>query len=270
MMGLWQRGACRVASRLCTRRLCSSPPPAPPPRPTPRQLWRLALASGVPFVGFGIADNGIMIIAGDQIDATLGVRLGISTLAAAGLGNMLSDVCGVGLGESIEAFCIRAGLHAPALTREQCQLRVTRFTKIGACGFGVALGCLIGMAPLLFISNRKQVTRRPERHRLRFFFRSPLFSAVSPRGPVSVCTARTKARESDAVRRGGALLTTRDPFAPHKSSAPRAPFAARPASIASCVPHTTAPPPPHAASSTFLLTRTHILAPPTHPPEPVA
>lgn len=241
MMGLWQRGACRVASRLCTRRLCSSPPPAPPPRPTPRQLWRLALASGVPFVGFGIADNGIMIIAGDQIDATLGVRLGISTLAAAGLGNMLSDVCGVGLGESIEAFCIRAGLHAPALTREQCQLRVTRFTKIGACGFGVALGCLIGMAPLLFISNRKQVTRRPERHRLRFFSAAPFFCRLS--SWPSVCTARTKARESDAVRRGGALLTTRDPFAPHKSSAPRAPFAARPASIASCVPHTTAPPP---------------------------
>ena len=46
-------------------------------------------------VGFGFADNAIMIVAGDRIDATLGVRLGFSTLAAAGLGNLISDVAGI-------------------------------------------------------------------------------------------------------------------------------------------------------------------------------
>jgi len=35
-----------------------------------------------------------MIMAGDQIDEALGVRFGLSTLAAAGLGNLVSDVIG--------------------------------------------------------------------------------------------------------------------------------------------------------------------------------
>ena len=40
--------------------------------PTRSQLMTLSLASGLPFVGFGFADNFIMIIVGDQIDGTLG------------------------------------------------------------------------------------------------------------------------------------------------------------------------------------------------------
>ncbi|XP_017488877.1 PREDICTED: G2/mitotic-specific cyclin-B2-like, partial [Rhagoletis zephyria] len=43
-----------------------------------------------------------MIIAGDYIDLTLGVTLGISTMAAAGLGNALSDVAGVGSAYYVE------------------------------------------------------------------------------------------------------------------------------------------------------------------------
>ena len=66
----------------------------------PRLQWdrtRLphAMASGTPFVGFGIADNGIMIMAGEKIDLTLGVKLGWSTLAASGFGNTISDVVGL-------------------------------------------------------------------------------------------------------------------------------------------------------------------------------
>lgn len=34
---------------------------------------------------------------GDQIDCSLGVRFGLSTLAAAGLGNLISDVVGISL-----------------------------------------------------------------------------------------------------------------------------------------------------------------------------
>lgn len=50
----------------------------------------------IPFIGFGILDNGIMIVAGEYIDSTLGVMLGISTMAAAGFGNIISDIAGVG------------------------------------------------------------------------------------------------------------------------------------------------------------------------------
>ena len=42
--------------------------------------------SMIPFIGFGFLDNALMIIAGDYIDTTIGVTLGISTMAAAGFG----------------------------------------------------------------------------------------------------------------------------------------------------------------------------------------
>ena len=77
----WPDGTARLGRRYCSSSASEAVEP-----PTRAQLFRLAIASGVPFVGFGIADNGIMIIAGDQIDASLGVRFGLSTLAAAGLG----------------------------------------------------------------------------------------------------------------------------------------------------------------------------------------
>ena len=46
--------------------------------------------NAIPFVGFGIIDNAVMIMAGDYIDCTIGVALGISTMAAAGLGKSFS------------------------------------------------------------------------------------------------------------------------------------------------------------------------------------
>jgi hypothetical protein len=42
------------------------------------------------------------ITAGEEIDVTLGVRFGLSTLAAAGLGNLVADVAGIGFANSIE------------------------------------------------------------------------------------------------------------------------------------------------------------------------
>jgi Transmembrane protein 65 len=41
-------------------------------------------------------------LAGEYIDLTLGVTMGISTMAAAALGNLVSDVAGVGLGGVVE------------------------------------------------------------------------------------------------------------------------------------------------------------------------
>lgn len=76
-------------------------------RPTFRQYYAVFVCQTVPFIGFGIMDNGIMIIAGDQIDMTLGAALGLSTMAAAGLGNLVSDIVGVsfsGLSASSSSF----------------------------------------------------------------------------------------------------------------------------------------------------------------------
>lgn len=50
---------------------------------------------------------GSMILAGDMIDTSLGVTLGISTMCAAAIGNIVSDVAGVLLGTVVEDFCAR-------------------------------------------------------------------------------------------------------------------------------------------------------------------
>ena len=42
-----------------------------------------------------------MIVVGEQIDCTLGVKFGLSTMAAAGVGNTISDMVGISLGEVI-------------------------------------------------------------------------------------------------------------------------------------------------------------------------
>lgn len=38
---------------------------------------------------------------GEYIDTTIGVTLGISTMAAAGIGNMISDLAGLGLADQV-------------------------------------------------------------------------------------------------------------------------------------------------------------------------
>ncbi len=67
-----------------------------PAKPTNSDLYRLAIQQGLPFVGFGFLDNFIMIVAGESIETFFGTTLVISTMAAAALGNTLSDVFGIG------------------------------------------------------------------------------------------------------------------------------------------------------------------------------
>ncbi len=42
------------------------------------------------------------ILAGEQIEASVGVQLALSTMAAAGLGNIVSDIAGLGFADVIE------------------------------------------------------------------------------------------------------------------------------------------------------------------------
>ena len=72
------------------------------PEPTREQLRIVALHQAIPFVGFGVMDNSILLLAGEAIDTTLGVYLGLSTLCAAAIGNIISDICGVAFGTIIE------------------------------------------------------------------------------------------------------------------------------------------------------------------------
>ncbi|XP_065670253.1 transmembrane protein 65 isoform X4 [Hydra vulgaris] len=65
------------------------------PSPSWKQLQLVAISNGIPFIGFGFIDNSIMILAGEYIDLKLGVIFGMSTMTAAAIGNMVSDVSGI-------------------------------------------------------------------------------------------------------------------------------------------------------------------------------
>ncbi|XP_076806669.1 transmembrane protein 65-like isoform X2 [Clavelina lepadiformis] len=115
------------------------------------QLRLIFIFNCIPFIGFGFLDNAIMILAGEYIDFTIGAALGISTMAAAAFGNLISDLAGVGLAGYVEVLCGKAGLPAPNLTPEQMELNKTRIVANVGKALGIMIGCLVGMFPLLFI-----------------------------------------------------------------------------------------------------------------------
>ena len=123
---------------------------APPPSPPTSALYQLAFQQSLPFIGFGFLDNLIMILAGEYIDHTIGVTLSISTMAAAALGNTISDVFGIASAWYVEYWATKFGVSAPALTLEQLQLPSCRIMANLGRALGVAIGCILGMAPLMF------------------------------------------------------------------------------------------------------------------------
>jgi hypothetical protein len=120
--------------------------------PTFRQLFLVALASGLPFVAFGFIDNAIMISAGDYIDISLGTRLGITTLASAGLGNIVADVAGVSATQQIKELSRRLPWAQPprlsVLQQSMARVRIAKLTGAAVC---VSVGCVMGMLPLAFL-----------------------------------------------------------------------------------------------------------------------
>lgn len=124
-------------------------------RPTRGQLSRLAVRQGIPFFCFGVFDNMIMISVGDTIDATFGVALGFSTMAAAGLGQMVSDSAGVTLQGVIERFADRLGLPDPNLSAQQERLGLCKTIVQASRTVGICCGCLLGMFPLLILEGNR-------------------------------------------------------------------------------------------------------------------
>ncbi|XP_029976179.1 transmembrane protein 65 [Salarias fasciatus] len=121
--------------------------------PTAAQIRYVLFHNALPFVGFGFLDNAIMITAGTQIELSIGVTLGISTMAAAALGNLVSDLAGLGLAGYVEALATRLGMQVPDLTPRQADMWQTRLSSHLGKAIGVTLGCLLGMFPLLFLSD---------------------------------------------------------------------------------------------------------------------
>uniref|UniRef100_A0A8B9DJV1 Transmembrane protein 65 n=1 Tax=Anser cygnoides TaxID=8845 RepID=A0A8B9DJV1_ANSCY len=118
--------------------------------PSPGQLKHVFFHNALPFVGFGFLDNAIMIAAGTQIELSIGVILGISTMAAAALGNLVSDLAGLGLAGYVEALASRLGLSIPDLTPKQADMWQTRLSAhlLPSCYTG-------NHTDFLHLSNRK-------------------------------------------------------------------------------------------------------------------
>ncbi|XP_076006122.1 transmembrane protein 65 [Genypterus blacodes] len=121
--------------------------------PTAAQIRYVLFHNAIPFVGFGFLDNAIMIAAGTQIELSIGVTLGISTMASAALGNLVSDLAGLGLAGYVEALASRLGMQVPDLTPKQADMWKTRLSSHMGKAIGVTIGCILGMFPLFFLSD---------------------------------------------------------------------------------------------------------------------
>jgi hypothetical protein len=126
------------------------------PPPTLRQLATVALSKGIPFLVFGMFDNGLMIMGGGALEGMIGAKFGLSVLACSGLANTFADVFGLHISHVVEDRYKRTrwvGLEALALTPEQAALPAVRRAKWVGAAVGVATGCLIGLTPLLFMNQ---------------------------------------------------------------------------------------------------------------------
>ncbi|GFG37091.1 hypothetical protein Cfor_05760 [Coptotermes formosanus] len=118
--------------------------------------------NAVPFVGFGFLDNFIMIIAGEQIEMMLGSVMVLSTMAAAALGNTISDVMGIGSAWYVERLATRVGMQPPKLSPIQLDMPSSRRAANMGRALGVTLGCFLGMTPLLFVGKKKDESDEEE------------------------------------------------------------------------------------------------------------
>lgn len=131
----------------------------PVPEPSKEQLRLVVLQATIPFIGFGFMDNALLIIAGDAIDSTICLAFGFSTMCAAAIGNIISDLAGVGLGAVIEDYAAKLNLPVAKLSHVQRQLRSVRFHTQFGNALGLTIGCIIGMCPLLWIDST-EIERR--------------------------------------------------------------------------------------------------------------
>ena len=99
-----------------------------------------------------------MLQAGHAVDCTLGVTFGLSTLAAAAVGQIASDASGVVFGNSLERIATKAGLPPTNLTSAQRALPIVTRTAFTGGLLGVILGCTLGLVNLLFIDSTRSDT----------------------------------------------------------------------------------------------------------------
>lgn len=118
---------------------------------TRQQIQSVFLSAAIPMVGFGFMDNFVMITAGSAIDNSLGVQLGLATMTAAAIGQVVSDVSGVVFGDTLSRFFKISAAH---LTAAQRKLAMVRRLRLAGAVVGVIVGCTLGATALYLIPDR--------------------------------------------------------------------------------------------------------------------
>ena len=136
-------------------------------------------------------DNTIMIHAGHFVDATLGVTFGLSTLAAAGIGQIASGIGGVIFGDALDSIFSRA-LGSRHMTKAQKAMRSSRLAGVAGGCIGVSVGCVLGLVNLLLVDEARvtQLKLQALEEGQEFEFevevdneRHPGYTTVTVRGP---------------------------------------------------------------------------------------
>lgn len=137
--------------------------------PSQAQLKMMFLASALPFVGFGFLDNFLMILCGELIDNSLCVAFNFSTMAAAAIGNTISDAAGIFSGGAVENLARKAGVEEPPMTAEQRLHTTTKRWQYSGQLIGIVTGCTLGCCPLLWMDPNEGVRQRQEKEREEVF-----------------------------------------------------------------------------------------------------
>ncbi|KPA74671.1 hypothetical protein ABB37_09000 [Leptomonas pyrrhocoris] len=127
---------------------------------------KVVCAAAPPFLAFGMLDNCTLVLAGGAIDNIFSVKLGLSQMAAASLGGVVSGVAGIQVHGLAERFT-RA--KPPQLTAAQAHSDAYRRAETTGNTLGMVVGLVIGMTPLLFVGRASQDTEEEaEEERQRF------------------------------------------------------------------------------------------------------
>lgn len=102
-----------------------------------------------------------MIQAGQYIDSTIGVSLGLATLTAAACGQVVSDVSGVLFGGTLERLLVHWFQLVPVskLSTAQRGLSICRNIQTAGAAIGVMVGCAIGAVVGLWSVDLEAKTR---------------------------------------------------------------------------------------------------------------
>ncbi|XP_017152123.1 uncharacterized protein C03B8.3 isoform X1 [Drosophila miranda] len=141
---------CAVPDEWLRKKMVESAAP-----PTAGQLSSIFFVNAVPFIAFGFLDNFIMITAGEYIELYMGHFITLSTMAAAGLGNTISDIMGITMATYVEHGCQILGLKQPQMAPAQFELKSSKRASSFGRIIGITVGCLLGMCPLWFMEETK-------------------------------------------------------------------------------------------------------------------